>query len=181
MRTTLAAACLTLSTLSALPADPPTTGKGLGIASLPNLRDVGGHKTRDGRVVRTGLLYRSGQPVKVAPDDAKKLAALGLKSVYDLRTADERKSAPDELPPGVEATWLDVLADSDGKAPTELRAILRDPKGARRPRWPGWTLCSGRPIASSCRSRACAEGLRQAVSGTRRGRGVAGRRPLHVG
>ena len=36
------------------------TGPTLGTSSVPNLRDVGGQPTRDGRSVRTGLLYRSG-------------------------------------------------------------------------------------------------------------------------
>lgn len=105
-------------------ADEPkkdTPGKSLGIASVTNLRDVGGYKTRDGLIVRTKLLYRSNQLSKVSPDDLKKIAALGLKNDYDLRTADEREPAPDELPRGVKNIWLNVLADSKQAPPAKLR------------------------------------------------------------
>lgn len=104
-------------------------GRSLGVDSAPNLRDVGGYKTGDGRVVRTGLLYRSSQLSRIPPGDRKAIAALGLKSTFDLRTAEERKALPDELPPGVNAVALDVLADSDQSAPAQLRKVLGDPKG----------------------------------------------------
>lgn len=109
-------------------ADAP--GQSLGIASVANLRDVGGHTTRDGHVVRTKRLYRSNQFSKVSADDTRKLADLGLKRVYDLRNASERKAQPDDLPPGVTSHWLDVFADSDQAAPARLRRLLQKPKEA---------------------------------------------------
>jgi len=36
----------------------PSPGTSLGIKSVPNLRDVGGYKTRDGLIVRYGIAYR---------------------------------------------------------------------------------------------------------------------------
>jgi hypothetical protein len=36
-------------------------GTSLGVASLPNLRDLGGYKTSDSSVVRRSVLYRSSQ------------------------------------------------------------------------------------------------------------------------
>ncbi|MBX9582306.1 MAG: tyrosine-protein phosphatase [Gemmataceae bacterium] len=110
-------------------ADPPKPAD-LGAASLPNLRDAGGYKTRDGLFVRTGLLYRSGQLVKVRPADRDKLNALGLKAVYDLRTAAERKGAPDEPPEGAKEVWLDVLADSEEDMAGRVNKLLKDPKRA---------------------------------------------------
>jgi protein-tyrosine phosphatase len=105
-------------------------GRSLGLASVPNLRDVGGYKTRDGRIVKTKLLYRSSQLARVSAADKEKLAALGLTAVYDLRTADERKALPDELPAGATAVPLDVFADSDQEVPAKLRAILQKPAEA---------------------------------------------------
>lgn len=107
-----------------------TPGRSLGIASVANLRDVGGYMTRDGLVVRQRLLYRSNQLSKLSPGDLEKIAALGLKNDYDLRTAEERAAAPDELPPGVKNIWLNVLADSDQSAPAQIMKLLQNPKEA---------------------------------------------------
>jgi len=61
----------------------PAPGTRLDIASIPNLRDVGGYTTQDGSLVRRGVAYRSNQLNPIAPDDMKKLAALGLKNDFD--------------------------------------------------------------------------------------------------
>ncbi len=63
-----------------------TPGRALGIASVANLRDVGGYAAHEGAVVETKLLYRSNQLSKITPGDLKKIAALSLKNEYDLRT-----------------------------------------------------------------------------------------------
>ncbi|MEJ2058525.1 MAG: tyrosine-protein phosphatase, partial [Desulfofustis sp.] len=44
-----------------LPQLPPgqSLGIALGIPTVPNLRDIGGYKTRDGAIVARGLAYRS--------------------------------------------------------------------------------------------------------------------------
>ena len=105
-----------------------SAGEALGIASVPNLRDLGGYKTRDGATVAKGLVYRSNQLAPISPSDMEKLAQLGLKNDYDLRTEAERTPLPDELPPGVNNVWLNVLKDASGSAPTNLLALLQNPK-----------------------------------------------------
>ena len=75
-------------------------GKALGLSAAPNLRDLGGYKTADGRTVARGLLYRSDR-LALNADDVRKLAALGLVQDYDLRTAEEVKAQPDQIPAGV--------------------------------------------------------------------------------
>jgi protein-tyrosine phosphatase len=105
-------------------------GQSLGIASVPNLRDVGGYTTRDGAVVRTRLAYRANQLNPISPDDLKQIAQLGLKNDFDLRTAEERNARPDELPPGVKDVWLNVLADADQSGPARLLRLLHNPKEA---------------------------------------------------
>jgi protein-tyrosine phosphatase len=106
------------------------TGQSLGIASVPNLRDVGGYKTRDGAVVRRGLAYRSNELNPISPGDMKKAAELGLINDFDLRTAEERKVRPDELPPGVKNVWLNVLADAKESGAARLEMLLHNPKEA---------------------------------------------------
>lgn len=64
-----------------------------------NLRDVGGYVTEDGRAVVTGQIYRSGSLARLR--DLSQLAALGLREVWDLRSAEEVADHPDRLPAGV--------------------------------------------------------------------------------
>lgn len=107
-----------------------TPGQSLGIASIPNLRDLGGYKTSDGTTVAPGLVYRSDQLSGISPSDMERLAALRLKNAYDLRTAEEREKRPDELPPGVNYVVLDVLADSPQAGPAQLEKLMANPKEA---------------------------------------------------
>ena len=118
------------STPTATAQNQPAPGTSLGIPSIPNLRDVGGYTTQDGYVVQRGVAYRSNQLNPVAPDDMKKLAALGLKNDFDLRAAGEREAKPDQLPAGVKNVWLNVLADAKDTNPAEVEEMLHDPKGA---------------------------------------------------
>jgi protein-tyrosine phosphatase len=109
---------------------PP--GTSLGIRSVPNLRDLGGYKTRDGMIVRYGIAYRSNQLNPVSPDDMKKIVALGLKTDFDLRTAQEREERPDEIPPGVTNIWLNVLADDKSNTAARLHPLIANPPEANK-------------------------------------------------
>jgi protein-tyrosine phosphatase len=106
------------------------TGLSLGLKSVPNLRDLGGYTTRDGQVIASGLLYRSNQLSKIPLDDLEKMTMLRLERAYDLRTAEERKYQPGELPRGVNYVWLDVLADSPQAGPAQLDKLMKDPQEA---------------------------------------------------
>jgi len=109
---------------------PAEAGRSLGIASVPNLRDVGGYRTADGKTIAIGLVYRSSQLSGIPPADMEKLAALGLKNAFDLRTAQERTKRPEQLPEGVRHVVLDVLADSPQAGPEHLEKLMADPRQA---------------------------------------------------
>jgi len=64
---------------------------------LQNLRDTGGHPTRFGEQLRTGLLFRGDAPVNLDEDGRARLAGLGLHTVVDLRRQREREHWPSEL------------------------------------------------------------------------------------
>jgi hypothetical protein len=49
-------------------------GQSLGIASVPNLRDMGGYTTSDGATVARGLVYRTNELHPISPDDIVILA-----------------------------------------------------------------------------------------------------------
>ncbi len=111
-------------------APEPKPGYSLGIASIPNLRDMGGYKTTNGATVTGGLVYRANQLNNISASDMLLLSKLNLKNVFDLRTAAEKNPMPDELPVGVNNIWLDVLADVPASGPANLTALLSDPKNA---------------------------------------------------
>ena len=73
-----------------------------------NFRDLGGYATKDGRRVRWGQLYRSGDLSHLNDRDLSYLAYLDLKLVCDLRVDFEVNRAPDRLPEGVSRLSLPI-------------------------------------------------------------------------
>ncbi|MDY0811895.1 tyrosine-protein phosphatase [Kitasatospora purpeofusca] len=87
--------------------------RSLHLASAPNFRDAGGYRTADGRWVRTGVVYRSGDLSKLTDQDLAKLRRLGVRTVFDLRTPGEQKTAPDRVPAGATVVNANVLGVAD--------------------------------------------------------------------
>lgn len=113
--------------------DPPAAvqpDRALLLATLPNLRDLGGLPTRTGGRTVAGRLYRSMALDRVAGPDADVLEGLGVGLVIDLRTAAERSTYPDRLPAGARDLHLDVLADSANADPAQLEALFGNPGAA---------------------------------------------------
>ncbi|WP_411105886.1 tyrosine-protein phosphatase [Streptomyces sp. cmx-4-9] len=99
--------------------------------TVANLRDLGGTPLSGGRTVRPGLVLRSGQLDRLDLRADPAVAALGLRTVIDFRTAPEREAHPDRVPAGVRVLVEDVLADqvSAGRMPAaaQLKDLLSDP------------------------------------------------------
>ena len=55
-----------------------TAGRDLGLAGLPNARDLGGYPVAEGRAVRCGLLLRAEALTNATPEDVAALTALGV-------------------------------------------------------------------------------------------------------
>ena len=66
-----------------------------------NFRDIGGYRTADGRRVRWRRIFRSDSLSEITNADIEVIARLGVRTVYDLRSAYERQNAPDRLPTGL--------------------------------------------------------------------------------
>ncbi|MEM7437790.1 MAG: tyrosine-protein phosphatase [Myxococcota bacterium] len=59
------------------------------LSGQPNFRDLGGYQTADGRRVRWGAVYRSGELSQLTEEDLDALKSLGIKTVVDLRAPQE--------------------------------------------------------------------------------------------
>jgi protein-tyrosine phosphatase len=107
-------------------------GDRIEIDEAPNLRNVGGWTTADGRRVRSGQVYRSAELNHLHAADLAAFGRLGIGVVYDLRTAAEIAAEPDSLPPGTQSVVRDGLADSADTAPAALQRIVTDPAYAEQ-------------------------------------------------
>jgi protein-tyrosine phosphatase len=107
----------------------PAAGASIRITTVPNLRDLGGWTTPDG-TVRRGLVYRSAEFSSLAGPDAEAFADLGIRTVFDMRTQDERTQQPNTVPDGTGYVVVDIFADRTGAAPAQLLAVLGDPAAA---------------------------------------------------
>lgn len=66
----------------------------LDTVGIHNFRDYGGWRTQDGRQVRRGILYRSGQHVGATDEDLSLIDSLDIRTVIDLRGTSERTRNP---------------------------------------------------------------------------------------
>ena len=80
-----------------------------------NFRDIGGYETADGRRVKWGVVYRSGELHKLSDSDVLKLESLGIKAVANFLTKKEIESrGHDRLPDGVREISLPMEAGNMG-------------------------------------------------------------------
>jgi protein-tyrosine phosphatase len=64
------------------------------IPGIQNFRDIGGYVAARGKQVRWGMLYRSAQIENLSCSTLKELKNIGIKTVIDLRTAEEVVKTP---------------------------------------------------------------------------------------
>ena len=75
----------------------------LELEGVHNFRDYGGYSVAGGGRLKRGLLWRSGQHHGASDADLARSGALGLASVFDLRTSKERGKQPCRRPDGFAA------------------------------------------------------------------------------
>jgi len=66
--------------------------------AIENFRDFGGYESQNGGRLKSGMLFRSGCLDEASDDDLEKLASIGIKTICDLRTDQERDQRPDRVP-----------------------------------------------------------------------------------
>ena len=104
-----------------------------------NLRDLGGWPTRDGRRVRTGIIYRAPALLGLSPADQAAIAALNVRITCDFRGVHESSNSPVNLPgarveklpiePTVGASLRDIVLTGMATghvSPGEMFDLLRE-------------------------------------------------------
>ena len=91
-----------------------------------NFRDIGGYVTIDGRRVKWGQVYRSGELHKLSDEDVKKLDALGINAVANFLTEREIQSrGHDRLPEGTREIPLPMETGNLG----EMAGVIQEARG----------------------------------------------------
>ncbi|MDR2565575.1 MAG: tyrosine-protein phosphatase [Bifidobacteriaceae bacterium] len=86
----------------------------LGVPGTYNFRDVGGYPVAGGGATRPGVLFRSDSLDGLTPAGRRALHELGVRSVIDLRSAEEVAAAPDPLSGlGLEIRRLPLFGAAD--------------------------------------------------------------------
>jgi protein-tyrosine phosphatase len=116
-----------------------TLPRAIPLENASNLRDLGGWPTRDGRVVRSGLVYRAPALVALSAADIQSIAALGIRTTCDFRGVKESALNPVVLDgatvrllpiePSVGAGLRDILRTGQATghvSPEEMLKLLRE-------------------------------------------------------
>lgn len=90
------------------PPPPPPLPHAVPLEGASNLRDLGGWQVADGRRVRRGVVFRSATLAHLTGEDVATVAALGLRTVCDLRGVEEAAHRPSRLPEGAERLHLPI-------------------------------------------------------------------------
>ncbi len=82
------------------------------MGEIINFRDLGGIKTRDGRMVASKRLLRSGELVDLDQKDVEMLRTeYNLKHIFDFRDDGEVELSPDVVMEGVRYSHVDLMKD----------------------------------------------------------------------
>jgi protein-tyrosine phosphatase len=84
-----------------------------------NFRDLGGYRTRDGREIKWGRVFRTGVLSYFTPKDNERLNQLGVRTICDLRRAEEREYEPTRWPD----TATQLLSWDDASTQPTIRLI----------------------------------------------------------
>lgn len=81
--------------------------------NITNFRDIGGYETADGHRVKKGCFYRSGPIVFRSEQDREEFKKLGVRTILDLRSTQERQAVPDETVEGCTYVPCSAIAEEN--------------------------------------------------------------------
>ncbi|MHC1747815.1 MAG: tyrosine-protein phosphatase [Cellulosilyticaceae bacterium] len=82
-----------------------------------NFRDAGGYETEDGRYVKWGKFFRSGELSQLTDSDIDLIEKLEIKHILDYRTTFEYEYHPDREIPGIRHYLIPALKVDPAKEP----------------------------------------------------------------
>jgi len=104
----------------------PATEWQVVLSGQPNFRDLGGYETADGRRVKSGEVYRSGELSHLTDEDVAKLEELEIRTVVNFLLPEEiEKNGPDRLPSGVQEALQPIQGDRAGELTMVVTAAIK--------------------------------------------------------
>ena len=98
-----------------------------------NFRELGGLKTELGRLVRRGLIYRSGALGEFTPEEVRLLEGRRIHTILDLRSEAEAEAFPDPPVQGADYVRISAMVDEKGEdinySPSALFKMAMHQKG----------------------------------------------------
>ena len=91
-----------------------------------NFRDLGGYKTADGRKMKSGLVFRSGDLSNLSDSDLDLLNRIGIKLVCDFRNNRDIKEEPDRLPLDGSVEYLHLPVTHGTFEPSVVTEMLKN-------------------------------------------------------
>ncbi|MWC30314.1 tyrosine-protein phosphatase [Paenibacillus sp. MMS18-CY102] len=86
------------------------------LQGVVNFRDLGGYEAADGRHVKWGKLFRSGELAGLTDSDKLQMKAIGLKTVIDYRSNAEVAQKPDPALSGVANVRIPAMKETEGSS-----------------------------------------------------------------
>jgi protein-tyrosine phosphatase len=92
----------------------------------PNFRDLGGFETADGRQVKSGAVYRSGELAHLTDEDVATLEEMGIRTVVNFLLPEEiEKNGPDRLPADTREVSLPIYGEQAGELTMVVTAAIQ--------------------------------------------------------
>jgi protein-tyrosine phosphatase len=103
---------------------PADSERVIDLDGASNFRSLGGYPGDEGRITRVDTLYRSGLLTELSRSDLDRLSELGVKTIIDLRSEEEREAHPSRVPAGAE-TRVIPLTDEGANTRAIAQRIMR--------------------------------------------------------
>lgn len=91
-----------------------------------NFRDIGGYKTKDGKHIKWGKIYRSAVLSNLTSEDLQMLEALKIGTIIDFRGPKEVAVFPDKIP--AQTMYQELTAGSESDEPDDWAEMATEMK-----------------------------------------------------